>query len=275
MVATIVAAEPVVANACFAAIQLALGAALLTRRYARLALGASIVWALSIWLVGEGLGGVATGATLLAGAPGAALLYAVIACLAWPPREPTSRAVPSRLAAPAWSALWLTAAALQLLDGNDTGSSITQLLRSGQTSSPGWIATIDRHLDHVALPNAAGAALVAVELLIAVWVLVPGWTRTVAVGAGLAVGLSGWLLVQGLGDLTSGQATDPNLGPLLALLAYAVVAGARELAATTSPRVVHAGLPGLWGDAPVSAPADPPPVPRLASASGSVRVIPD
>jgi hypothetical protein len=35
------------------------------------------------------------------------------------------------------------------------------------------------------------------------------------------------LLLQGLGDLTSGHATDPNSGPLIALLALAVVGATR------------------------------------------------
>ena len=71
-------------NAIFATIQLALGVGLLYRRTVRGALAGSIVWALSIWWLGEGLGGIFTStATPVTGAPGAALLYALIASLAW------------------------------------------------------------------------------------------------------------------------------------------------------------------------------------------------
>ena len=80
-------AQPVLANGAFALIQIALGLGILSRRFSRVALGASIVWALSVWFVGEGIGGLGAGATLLTGAPGAALLYAVIAVLAWPTRS--------------------------------------------------------------------------------------------------------------------------------------------------------------------------------------------
>ena len=47
-----------------------------------LALAASIAWALAVWWLGEGLGGVLTGAASpVTGAPGAALLYALAAVL--------------------------------------------------------------------------------------------------------------------------------------------------------------------------------------------------
>ena len=79
-------------NAGFATIQLALGVGLLYRRTVRAALAGSIVWALSIWWLGEGLGGIFTStATPVTGAPGAALLYALIAALAWPARSPEAR----------------------------------------------------------------------------------------------------------------------------------------------------------------------------------------
>ena len=65
-----------------AAVQLLLGAAMLTRRARLLALLASIPWALAVWALGEGFGNIATGYAMLpTGAPGAALAYAVLAAL--------------------------------------------------------------------------------------------------------------------------------------------------------------------------------------------------
>ncbi|MFF9131321.1 hypothetical protein [Streptomyces sp. NPDC014806] len=84
---SMLAAHPALWNALFAALQVALGAGLLWRRTARAALGLSILWALSVWIVGEGVGGLFMGGTnLLTGAPGAALLYALIAVTIWPRR---------------------------------------------------------------------------------------------------------------------------------------------------------------------------------------------
>ena len=74
--------------------------------------------------------------------------------------------------------------------------------------------------------------LVAVYVLVAVWALIPGWTRQLSIGIGVFISLAAWLIFQGLGDLTSGQATDPNTGPLIILLALAVVgAYSRDTAA--------------------------------------------
>ncbi len=221
-VAALVATHAALANGAFAAIQLALGVSLLTRRFARVALLASIAWALGIWFVGEGLGGVASGATLLTGAPGAALLYAVVAALAYPSRDGSPDEAPPRLAVAAWCALWAAGAGLQLAAGNDTGASVTGALRGAQSSAPGWIAGIDARLGGLHVPNGAVAAAIAVYALVALWALVPGRVRTLSLMLGVVLALSAWLLVQGLGDLTSGQSTDPNSGPLVVLLAVAV-----------------------------------------------------
>ena len=200
--------------------------ALLSRRHARLALSASIVWALSVWFVGEGLGGIAGGGTLLAGAPGAALLYAVLACLAWPTRNPDIDQRPSWLAVPAWGGLWLVGAGLQLAASGTPGASVAGTLRMAESASPRWVAGLDGQLLRIGIPSAASAALIATFLLIALWVLVPGRARTVSIWLGVAVAIAGWVLVQGMGDLTSGQATDPNAGPLIVLLAVAAMCAA-------------------------------------------------
>ncbi len=71
--ARVIGHQPVVADLAFAVIQLPLGAGLLYPRTARRALAASVAWALAVWYLGEGLGGLfAGGASLLSGAPGAA-----------------------------------------------------------------------------------------------------------------------------------------------------------------------------------------------------------
>lgn len=231
--------HPAVANGAFALIQILLGLALCTRRFSRPALAASIAWALSVWIVGEGMGGIAAGGSLLTGAPGAALLYAVIAVLAWPTHQREGDDRPSRLALPVWGALWLGAAALQLFDGNNSSGSFTMMLRAGESGAPGWVAAIDRHLVVLRLPAWTAASVIALFVLVAVWAVVPGWTRNLSLGIGIFISLAGWLLFQGLGDLTSGQATDPNSGPLLVLLALAV-AGAYRRGVDQRPLVASA-----------------------------------
>ena len=55
--AKIIAGHPTATNAIFAFIQLAIGLGIAWRPTLKLALGASIVWALGVWWFGEGLGG--------------------------------------------------------------------------------------------------------------------------------------------------------------------------------------------------------------------------
>jgi hypothetical protein len=66
--------------------------------------------------------------------------------------------------------------------------------------------------------------LVAAEALIGVGALARR-TSTAAVTGGLALTLAFWVLGQDLGALYTGQATDPNSGPLIALMAIALLAG--------------------------------------------------
>ena len=72
-------------NAVFATAQLALAAGLPCRLAVKAALAATIVWSVAVWWLGESLGGIFTGAASpLSGAPGAVILYALVAILAWP-----------------------------------------------------------------------------------------------------------------------------------------------------------------------------------------------
>lgn len=87
--AHLMSAQPVLTDLVFAGIQLLIGAGLLLRETVKPALVLSFVWALGVWSVGEGFGGLLTGtAQPLTGAPGAALLYLAIALLVWPKKEP-------------------------------------------------------------------------------------------------------------------------------------------------------------------------------------------
>jgi hypothetical protein len=224
--AQLVLSHPAVFDSLFAAVQLGLGIGLLWKRSVRWTLVASIGWGLSVWYLGEGLGGLTAGTTLLKGAPGAALLYSVIACFAFP-REGDSSIAPSAFALPVWAATWIGAAGLQLAAGNNTGASFTGMFMDAKSDNGGWIGRIDGHLANVHFGNQIVAALIATEVLVALWAFVPGRTQQLSFVVGSAIVLGSWFLVQGLGDLTTGQATDPNAGPLLILMGLAAY-GARD-----------------------------------------------
>jgi hypothetical protein len=195
---TVIAGHPVAWNVPFAGIQLLLGVGLLVRRTARVTLAASIAWALGVWYLGEGLSGLASGhASLITGAPGSALLYAILAAAAWP-RGDSSRERPAPWLPFAWAVLWAGAAVFQ--------------------SVPGQAPR---------LAPAAVVLVVAAEYLIGIGALARR-TRMPAAALGLALAVVFWVFGQQFGQLFSGQATDPNTGPVLALMAIALLAVGRD-----------------------------------------------
>jgi hypothetical protein len=238
--ADLIGRQPALADVAFGLIQLALGAGLLHRRTVRWALAASVAWAVSVWYLGEGLGGLFGGdASLLTGAPGSALLYAVVAMTAWPRPDGSpgdQRADgspgdqrPARRAAAAWAVLWIGGAFLQLLPGSDTNASLSMALSMNASGAPGWLAAAGHQLS--ALVPDTGVSLivdlVALQALAGLGVLIGGRrTRRAAVIGGIALSLVFWVAGQGAGQFWTGISTDPNTAPLMVLLGVAVLGAA-------------------------------------------------
>jgi hypothetical protein len=238
LAAGLVGSHPVLLNAGFAAAQIALGVGLLIRPAVRLALIASIGWALSVWYLGEGLGGLASGhAALLSGAPGAVLLYGLLALAAWPPVAKSGSRLdrltligadlpPASWLPKAWAVLWTGAALLRALPGQNRAGALAGEVRGSATDAPTWLATLDRGV--VSGIHAAGVsvvvALILLQLAIGLAALGRAHVRRAAAWAGVVVSVVFWAIGQNLGDLFSGQATDPNAAPLIALFALGLLA---------------------------------------------------
>ncbi len=216
-------------NAMFAAIQLLLALGIAWRPTVRIALGASVIWALAVWWLGEGFGLVLTGnASPVSGAPGAAVLYALLAVLLWPAvRDRPSpfvagRAVGARAARLAWLVLWGSLGYLALQPAVRTPQALSSAVSGMAAGGPGWLAAVDRHLggllSHHSL--AASAVLAAVLVAVALGVYLPPPAARVALATAVAAAAAIWI-AEGLGGALSGSGTDPNSGPLLALLAVA------------------------------------------------------
>jgi hypothetical protein len=213
---SVILAHPAVFNAGFATIQLVIGVALLFRRTARAGLAGSVVWGLAVWWLGEALGGLFSGtASPLAGAPGAALLYAVIAVLIWP-----GSVLRGGRATVAWVILWAGFAALMFQPQVRAPGALSGTIAVQAVGEPGWLAAIDR-----AAASAAGTAgylssviFAAGFAAVATAVFLPAAWRKVILMAGMALALAIWLIGENLGGLTTGSATDANTGPLLFLL---------------------------------------------------------
>jgi hypothetical protein len=248
----------VVLNAIFATTQVALGLGIAWRPTVKLALGASVAWSLAVWWLGEGLGGVLTGtATPVNGAPGAVILYALLAVLLWPAaRNSTARNPPAQFAAvrnPAapfiaaramgrpvarasWLVLWGSLAFFALLPASRAPHAISGMISDMASGEPSWLAWIDHHAASALAGHGLTASIgLAVALaLVAAGIYLPSrLTRPVIVLAILLATLI-WL-AEGLGGIFTGAGTDPDTGPLLALLALAFWPAASTPPTSASP----------------------------------------
>jgi len=222
--------HPALFNAFFAGIQLLIAILTLWKRTAFYGLIGSVVWGLSVWFWGEGLGRLFAGQpSLLMGAPGAALLYAIIALAVLPPKTAVANQSPKPHPAAwlplVWALFWLGGAAFQLTNGENTTGALSFMVASMASGAPSWISAIDTHAASFLRGDGAGAiALLAVaQALIGLLVLVPGWLRVGAVIAGTILSLIFWGVGQSFGGFYTGLATDPNTAPLFILLGVAAL----------------------------------------------------
>jgi hypothetical protein len=228
----------VLVNTAFATLQLLLGVGIAFRPTVRLALAASIAWSLGVWWLGEGLGGVLNGtADPLTGAPGAVILYALLAVLLWPADGAlgqharsasfiAARAVGAQLARALWLVLWLSFSYSALLPANRAPQALNSMIAGNEGGEPGWLAAIERGAALLVAGQglAASILLAFVFAVVAVSVYLPG--RAVgAARAALLLALTTvaviWVVGEALGAILASGATDPNSGPLLALLVLA------------------------------------------------------
>jgi hypothetical protein len=247
--ASLVRAHPTLSNATFAAIQLLIGIALLLPhpRFRRPACVASIMWAAGVWWLGEGLGGLASGhANLVAGFPGAASLYVLLSAAALPPRRSASISSspdadrPPRWIAAGWAIFWVAGATIQLLPGQNRSTDLGNEVAT-TTTTPTWLNHVRTVVgDQIAGNHLAVPIVVALATGIGLGAYGSVGVRRTAAAAGAAIAVASWALVQGFGTLTSGQATDPNTGPLLVLFAVTLAAiptarDRRPARSTTTP----------------------------------------
>jgi hypothetical protein len=234
-------------NFLFAAIQLGIGFGLLFRRTVRPALAVSFVWCIAVWWIGEGFGMLLTGtATPLTGAPGAVILYAAIGLLVWPKRnaagadetEAAQTEPPVGVASSAagrgplrafgahalWTTFWVGSAILWLLPANRMTNSLSSGISRAAAGQPGWYAHfLSTFAGHFSSIGVQGVWVLAIaSLVIGIGpLLVSRPTAFLALGATLQVVL--WVTGMALGGLLTGSATDPNVGPLIVLLAFAML----------------------------------------------------
>jgi hypothetical protein len=228
--AALVEQHGVLLNTVFATTQLLLALGIAFRPATRFALGASIAWAAGVWWFGEGLGGVLTGnASPVNGAPGAVIIYALLAVLLWPAGrdgEPAlfiaAGAIGTRAARALWLLLWLSLAYFALLPASRAPQALSGMISGLASGEPGWLAAVDR----------GAAALVVGQ----------GLAASVALAMALTLIAAGVYLPRlAARAILTGSATDPNSGPLLALLALAYWPARRWTAGSRAPATARGG----------------------------------
>jgi len=226
--AALVEHHQVLLNTVFATIQLLLGLGIAYRPTVRLALAASIAWSLAVWWFGEGLGAVLSGgASPVNGAPGAVILYALLAVLLWPADRPgvtapfvAARAVGAPVARLLWLVLWGSLAYFALIPANRAPQTLHDMMVSMSGGETGWVTWLENQAAAALAGRGLTVSIVLAVALIAVAAgvfLPPPLARSTLILA-LVVAAFIWVLGEAFGQLLTGGATDPNSGPLLALL---------------------------------------------------------
>ena len=247
----------VILNTVYATIQLLLGIGIAWRPAVKAALGASVVWALGVWWFGEGLGMVLTGrASPVSGAPVAVIIYALLAVLLWPAARDRAapfvagRAVGARAARVLWLILWASLAYFALQPASRAPQAISGMISYMASGQPGWLAWTGNHaasaLSHQGL--LASILLAAACAIVAAGAWLPAKAARATLVLAVAVATAIWI-AEGLGGVFTGSGTDPNSGPLLALLALAYWPQRTTVPAppypARSPRIAPAGALNL------------------------------
>jgi len=228
--ATLVGHHIVLLNTIFATIQLLLGLGIAFRPTVRVALAASILWSLGVWWFGEGLGGVLNGgASPLNGAPGAVILYALLAVLLWPADRvnpapfTAARAVGVQVARALWLVLWLSLAYFALTPDNRAPQGVNGMIAGMEGGEPVWLQDLMKGAASLTANQGLATSIVlAIALaLVAVGVYLPARVARGALVLAIVVSALIWVFAQALGGILATGATDVNSGPLLILLALA------------------------------------------------------
>jgi len=220
----------VLLNTIFATIQLLIALGIAIRPTVRLGLAASVAWSLGVWWFGEGLGGVLSGsASPLNGAPGAVILYALLAVLLWPAERGTpapftaARAVGGHVARALWLVLWLSLAYFAVTAANRAPQAMSGMIGGMTDRQPGWLGSLIRGAASLVTGDdlAASVVLAVALVVIAAGVYLPVPAARAALLLAIVVALVIWVCAEAFGMILAGGATDPNSGLPLVLLALA------------------------------------------------------
>ncbi len=214
-----------------ALIQIAIGVWLLSGRAIKQAILLSVIWAVVVWYAGEGMSMLLTGqASILTGAPGAVLLYPLIALTFYPKRQVDggTQSLLSRRGLRFFLAgFWVFAALLQLQPNWWQSGQISQQIAA--MYSPDTVSGVILDPSLHWLSGVTSGAEVPLNLVLIVVFLALGGGLFLAkdarvrpwLVASIIVSLAIWWFNEALGMILTGMATDFNSGLLLVVMALA------------------------------------------------------
>jgi hypothetical protein len=148
-----------------------------------------------------------------------------------------------------WSGYWVLAAVLFLLPDNRAPTSISSAITSMAPGSPErfahFLTSVGQHLGSTG--NASAWVLAIASLVIGLGPLVVRRPGAFLVAGGVLAGIL-WILGQGwIGGIFTGSGTDPNTGPLIIVLALAMVPARAATRSSSVPPItsVVRAVPGL------------------------------
>jgi hypothetical protein len=235
MIISLTTRNLVLVNLLICVVQILIGLILLIGRgdkAIKYTLIASIVWSCIVWYGGEGMSMLLTGqASALTGAPGAVLLYALLALVVYP-RDPQAApdegGILSRLQLRwALAAFWILMAALQAQphwwQSGQVSASISGMVGAGGLDGV-LVDPVLQWLSAITASNeiALNSALIVVFLALGVALLaVKNAHIRPLLAASIVVSLILWYFTQAFGMIFTGMATDFNSGLLLVVIALA------------------------------------------------------
>ena len=153
-----------------------------------------------------------------------------------------ARAVGATVARVLWLVLWGSLAYFALTPANRAPQALHDMIAGMANGEPGWLAILDKHAAAlVAHQGLAASIVLAVAFaVVAIGVYLPPSLARATLILGIVVAAVIWVFGEAFGGILIGGATDPNSGPLLALLALAYWPLAT---ATATPRPLCRGPP--------------------------------
>ncbi len=219
----------VLVNLIIAFVQIILGILLLSGRWVRGTIIASLVWSLIVWFGGEGMSMLFTGqGSLLTGAPGAVLLYPLLAFLVYPRAGEDENGLITRKAF-RWilAGFWFFVALLQLQpywwQQGQISQGIDAMVGQGGLNTflvDPLLKALSSSTAHSEIPLNIAIIIICLGLGIALLAVKEEQIRPVLI-ASIVFSIVIWVGAEALGMIFTGMATDFNSGLLLVIMALA------------------------------------------------------